>query len=159
MSAGATAPAARVRNAVFLAPKCLAAMQELEKTIHASGLERPLLALVKVRASQINGCTFCIDMHVKQLVAEGEDHFRLHHLAAWRESPLYSARERAALGWCEALTRLSETGAPDADYQALAGQFTEAEQVSLTYAIGAINVWNRLQVGFRAPPARVAAAA
>jgi AhpD family alkylhydroperoxidase len=144
---------ARIRNAVMLAPKSLAAMRELEKTIHDSGLEHPLLLLVKVRASQINGCTFCIDMHVKQFLAEGGDPFRLHHLAGWRESPLYSERERAALAWCETLTRLSETGAPDADYETLAAQFSEEERVTLTYAIGAINVWNRLQVGFRAPPA------
>ena len=150
---------ARVENAVLLAPKSLAAMRELEKTIHASGLEHPLLGLVKVRASQINGCTFCIDMHVRQLLAHGEDPFRLHHLAGWRESELYSARERAALGWCEALTRLCDTGAPDAAYEALAAQFSAVEQVTLTYAIGAINAWNRLQVGFRAAPAGVAAAA
>lgn len=150
---------ARVRNAVLLAPKSLAAMRELEKSIKECGLEHRLLGLVKVRASQINGCTFCIDMHVKELLAEGEDALRLHHLAGWRESPLFDERERAALAWTESLTRLAETQAPDAVYEALAARFTEAEQVSLTYAIGAINVWNRLQVGFRAPPAKVAAAA
>lgn len=150
---------ARVKNAVFLAPKSLAAMRELEKAVRESGLDHRLLGLVKVRASQINGCTFCIDMHVKELLAKGEDPMRLHHLAGWRESPLYSARERAALAWCESLTRLSETGAPDDVYQALAAQFSEVEQVTLTYAIGAINTWNRLQVGFRAPPSHVPAAA
>jgi AhpD family alkylhydroperoxidase len=150
---------ARIPNAVLRAPKSLAAMRELEKTLHDSGLEHRLLGLVKVRASQINGCTFCIDMHVKQLLSDGENPLRLHHLAGWFESPLFSARERAALAWCESLTRLAETHAPDDVYQELAAQFTEDEQVSLTYAIGAINVWNRLQVGFRAPPANVAAAA
>ena len=155
-NSAAVVPHVRIRNAVMLAPKPLAAMREVEKTIHDSGLEHALLGLVKVRASQINGCAFCIDMHVTQLLEAGESALRLHHLAAWRESPLYTARERAALGWCEALTRLAETGAPDADYEALAAQFTQAEQVTLTFAIGAINVWNRLQVGFRAPPASVA---
>jgi AhpD family alkylhydroperoxidase len=150
---------ARIENALLLAPKSLAAMREVEKTIHASGLEPALLGLVKVRASQINGCAFCIDMHVRQLLQEGEDPFRLHQLAGWRESALYSPRERAALAWCESLTRLADTGAPDQDYSPLAAVFTEAEQVSLTFAIGAINLWNRLQVGFRAAPAPVATAA
>lgn len=150
---------ARIENAVLLAPKILAGMREAEKAIRSCGLEHALLGLVKVRASQINGCTFCIDMHVRELLAEGEDAFRLHHLAGWRESPLYSPRERAALAWCEALTRVSKTGAPDADYAVLAAQFSEKEQVELTYAIGAINLWNRMQVGFRAVPASVAAAA
>jgi AhpD family alkylhydroperoxidase len=143
----------RLEGEMSLAPQSIAAMRELEKSFKSSGLEEALLALVKLRASQINGCAFCIDMHVAHLLALGETATRLHHLPAWRESPAYSDRERAALGWCEALTRLSETGAPDADYDALRLQFEPAEQVSLTLAIGAINVWNRLKVGFRSPPA------
>ena len=125
-------------------------MQALEVELAASGLDHELLELVKLRASQINGCAFCIHMHTTDLRKHGEIEMRLYMLNAWRESPLYSNRERAALAWTEALTRLSETGAPDAEYEDLKAEFTEAEQVNLTLAIGAINVWNRLQVGFRA---------
>ena len=121
-----------------------------QKVYDASGLEPRLLHLVQQRASQINGCAFCIHMHTTDLRKHGEIEMRLYMLNAWRESPLYSNRERAALAWTEALTRLSETGAPDAEYEDLKAEFTEAEQVNLTLAIGAINVWNRLQVGFRA---------
>ena len=132
------------------APAAIKAMMALESTLGASGLEHDLLELVKLRASQINGCAFCIHMHATYLRKHGESEMRLHMLNAWRESSFYSARERAALGWTEALTRLAETGAPDADYELLKAEFTEAEQVNLTLAIGAINTWNRLQVGFRA---------
>ena len=108
------------------------------------------LELVKLRASQINGCAYCIHMHATFLRKHGESEMRLYMLDAWRESALYDERERAALGWTEALTRLADTHAPDEDYERLKAQFTEAEQVGLTLAIGAINTWNRLQVGFRA---------
>lgn len=132
------------------APDGMKAMFALEASVRASGLEHSLLELVKLRASQINGCAFCIHMHATDARSEGETEMRIYMLNAWRESPLYSERERAALAWTEALTLVASTGAPDEDYARLAAVFTEIEQVNLTLAIGAINVWNRLQVGFRA---------
>ncbi|WP_431284241.1 carboxymuconolactone decarboxylase family protein [Humitalea sp. 24SJ18S-53] len=144
----------RLENPHRLAPEAIKAMMALEGAIAGSGLDHILIELVKLRASQINGCAFCIHMHVTDLRKRGESEMRLHMLNAWRESTFYSPRERAALGWCEALTRVAETGAPDGDYAALKAVFSDAEQVNLTLLIGAINVWNRLQVGFRAahPP-------
>lgn len=133
-----------------LAPDALKPMLALSMSVETSGLERALLELVKLRASQINACAFCIDMHTKDARKHGESEQRLYLLNAWRESPLYSPRERAALGWTEALTRLADTGAPDADYAALDAHFTDAEKVKLTLAIVTINGWNRLAVGFRA---------
>lgn len=132
-----------------LAPAGIEAMLALEASITASGLDPVLKDLVRLRASQINGCAFCIHMHTTDLRKRGEPEMRLALLTAWRESSLYSDRERAALGWTEALTRIAESGAPDSDYEALKSQFSEAEQVQLTLLIGAINTWNRLQVGFR----------
>src|SRR3954471_23606278 len=140
----------RLANPFKAAPEGMKAMMALEATLKASGLDPILLDLVKLRASQINGCAYCIHMHATDLRKRGESEMRLYMLSAWRESSLYNERERAALGWTEALTRLAETRAPDEDYDRLKAQFTEAEQVNLTLAIGAINVWNRLQVGFRA---------
>ena len=107
------------------------------------------MELVKIRASQINGCAFCLHMHTASAREHGETEERLYLLDAWRESPLYSERERAALAWTEALTLVAETRAPDEDYHALQAQFTEEEQVKLTLLIVAINGWNRIQVGFR----------
>jgi AhpD family alkylhydroperoxidase len=104
---------------------------------------------VKTRASQINGCAYCLEMHTREARAAGETEARLHLLAAWAESSLYTPRERAALAWTEALTRVSETHAPDEAWQAVAAEFSEAEIVDLTVAIGMINTWNRLAVGFR----------
>ncbi|MGF9756186.1 carboxymuconolactone decarboxylase family protein [Microvirga sp. 0TCS3.31] len=132
-----------------VAPAALKPMIELEKTLKSSGLEHSLLELVKTRASQINGCSFCIHMHTKDARANGETEERLYLLSAWRESPLYSDRERAALAWTEALTLVAETHAPDEDYAELCRHFTPAEQVNLTLLIGAINAWNRLAIGFR----------
>jgi AhpD family alkylhydroperoxidase len=140
----------RVKNPFKSIPAGLKAMMEVEASVKASGLEHGLLELVKLRASQINRCAFCIHMHSTDARAHGETEMRLYMLNAWRESPLYSDRERAALAWTEALTLVAETGAPDADYEMLKAQFTEAEQVNLTLMIGAINLWNRLQVGLRA---------
>lgn len=140
----------RIPNAFKFMPDGLKAMMAVEASVRAGGLEHSLLELVKMRASQINGCAFCILLHATDARAHGETEMRLYLLNAWRESSLYSPRERAALAWTEVLTLVAETGAPDADYAALAAQFTEAEQVQLTLAIGAINLWNRLQVGFRA---------
>ena len=130
-------------------PEALQAMLGLERAVHRSALEPELLELVKMRASQLNGCAYCLDMHSKDARARGESEQRLHVLAAWREAPFYSDRERAALAWCEALTLLPQEGAPDEVYERLRGQFEEAEIVALTLAIVAINGWNRFAVGFR----------
>ena len=143
----------RLPNHVAMAPELYKAMLALEAAIGASGLEHGLLVLLKLRASQINGCAYCIHMHLADLRASGEEQSRLDLLSAWRETSLFTPRERAALAWTEALTLLADTKAPDADYESLRAEFTPEEQVKLTFAIGAINVWNRLQVGFRAQPA------
>ncbi|WP_118135911.1 carboxymuconolactone decarboxylase family protein [Oceanicella sp. SM1341] len=123
----------------------------VEAAIGASTLEASLIHLVKLRASQINGCAFCIQMHVAEALKDGETPLRLHMLPAWRESSLYSARERAALAWTEALTLLSETGAPDADWAQVEAAFDVDERAWLTLSIGAINLWNRVQAGLRVP--------
>jgi AhpD family alkylhydroperoxidase len=140
----------RLNNPFKAAPDAIKAMMALEASIKASGLEHSLLELVKLRASQINGCAFCIHMHATDARKQGESEMRLYMLNAWRESSLYSDRERAALAWTEALTLVAETGAPDTDYDLVKAAFTESEQVNLTLLIGGINLWNRLQVGFRA---------
>jgi AhpD family alkylhydroperoxidase len=132
-------------------PDAIEAMSGLEKVVESSTLEPLLVELVKQRASQINGCAYCLDMHTKDAVAMGEDEQRLHLVAVWREAPFYTPRERAALAWTEALTLLPETGAPDDVYEAIAREFEPTEQVALTLAIVAINGWNRLAVGFRRP--------
>ncbi|WP_420005051.1 carboxymuconolactone decarboxylase family protein [Arenibacterium sp. LLYu02] len=126
-------------------------MLDQEEVLKASGLDITIIELVKLRASQINGCAFCIHMHTHDMRKMGESEDRMHLLAAWRESSLYSAKERAALGWTEALTRIADTHAPDAEYAAVAEHFSEREQVALTLMIGAINAWNRIAIGFRTP--------
>jgi AhpD family alkylhydroperoxidase len=137
-------------NPFAAAPAAMQAWLDFGKTILQSGLEDSLMELVKVRASQINGCARCLHMHTAAARKQGETEERLYLLDAWRESPLYSERERAALDWTEALTLVAETRAPDDAYDALRAQFTEEEQVTLSLLIVAINGWNRLQVGFRA---------
>src|SRR5665811_1270753 len=132
-------------------PDAIQAMSGLEKVVESSTLEPLRVELVKQRASQINGCAYCLDMHTKDAVAIGEDEQRLHLLAVWREAPFFAPRERAALAWTEALTLLPDTGAPDYVYVAMTREFDPAEQVALTLAIVAINGWNRLAVGFRRP--------
>jgi AhpD family alkylhydroperoxidase len=132
-------------------PEAMRAMIGLEATVHESSLEPALLELVKMRASQLNGCAYCLDMHSKDARARGEQEQRLHVLSAWREAPFYSDRERAALAWCEALTLLPGSGAPDAVFEELAQHFDEAQIVALTLAIVAINGWNRFAVGLRSP--------
>ena len=117
-----------------------------------SHLDKRLFELVKIRASQINGCAYCIDMHTKDARAAGESEQRLYLLSAWRESPQYSDRERAALQWTESVTLLSETHVPDEDYEQARAHFSEEELVNLSMAIIAINGWNRLCVGFRRLP-------
>jgi AhpD family alkylhydroperoxidase len=139
----------RVDNPYAHAPAGIKAMMALEASIQASGLERGLLELVKLRASQINGCAYCIGLHATQARRHGESEMRIYLLNAWRESTLYSDRERAALAWTEALTRVAETAAADSDYAALEAAFTPDEQVQITLQIGAINLWNRLQIGLR----------
>jgi AhpD family alkylhydroperoxidase len=126
------------------------ALMAVEASIEKSGLDRGLAEMVKLRASQINGCAYCIHMHVQDAVKHGESHMRLHLLDAWRESPLYSDRERAALNWTESLTRVAETGAPDEDYELLKQHFNDTEIAYLTLLIGAINTWNRVAIGLRA---------
>lgn len=151
----------RLSSPYKIAPQAYQAMQGVEKAIKACGLEHSLLELVKVRASQINGCAYCIHMHTTDARKAGETEMRLYMLSAWRESSLYSDRERAALTWTDALTRIEQTQAPDADYDLIKAQFSDEEQVNLTLAIGLINSWNRLAVGLRlahpADEARVAA--
>ncbi len=132
-------------------PEATRAMSELERVVEDSTLEPKLRELVKLRASQLNGCAYCVDMHTKDAEAIGESEQRLHLAAVWREAPVYSDRERAALAWTEAITLLAETGAPDDVYAEVARVFTPQEQVALTVAISAINGWNRLSVGFRRP--------
>lgn len=136
-------------NAYTAAPQAMKAMVALNDFVEGCGLEHSLLELVKMRASQINGCAYCLHMHASDARRQGETEMRLYLLDAWRESSLYSERERAALAWTEALTRLSETHAPDADYEAMARHFSAEEQVNLTVAINMINSWNRIAVGFR----------
>lgn len=136
-------------NYLQAAPETLKAMTALESHLANSGLEQSLYHLVKTRASQINGCAYCIHMHTRDARAHGETEERLYLLDAWRESPLYTERERAALAWTEALTLISETRAPDADYELARAQFKDDELVNLTALIGMINAWNRLAIGFR----------
>jgi len=139
------------------APEGARAMMALEGAIAASGLEHSLIELVKLRASQINGCAYCLHLHVADAVKAGESDLRIHLLGAWRESAMFTDRERAALNWTEVLTTIAGTGAPDADYALLAAQFNAREQGYLSLLIGTINSWNRIQVGFRgAHPADVA---
>ena len=142
------------------APETMKALVALEAQIQASGLEKSLIELVKTRASQINGCAFCINMHTADARKQGETEQRLYLLSAWRESPLYTDRERAALAWTEAVTLISQTHAPEDVYNEVRAHFSEAETVNLTALIGAINAWNRLAIAFRAvPPAAKASTA
>jgi AhpD family alkylhydroperoxidase len=127
-------------------------MAGLEKYVRNCGLEHPLLELVKTRASQINGCAYCIDMHTKDARAAGETEQRLYALSAWRETPFYSDRERAALEWTEALTLISENDVPDELFEAVREHFSEEEIVNLSLAVITINGWNRLAIPFRSVP-------
>ncbi|CAI8970925.1 carboxymuconolactone decarboxylase family protein [Pseudomonas chlororaphis] len=133
-------------------PDALKAMITLETAVSKLPLEKSLIELVKLRASQINGCAFCVDMHTADARKSGETERRLYAVSVWRETPFFTDRERAALAWTESLTRVSETHAPDADYALLSSQFSPSEQVDLSLAIATINSWNRLAVGFRKMP-------
>ena len=142
------------------APDTINALRALETQVQGSGLEQSLIELVKIRASQINGCAYCINMHTQDARKHGETEQRLYLLNAWREAPAYSDRERAALAWTEAVTLISKTHAPNDVYDELRGHFSEAETVNLTMLIATINAWNRLAISLRAvPPVKVKAAA
>ena len=142
---------ARVDIRKYLGSRAGQAMLALEAAVDGSGLERRLLDLVKVRGSQINGCAYCIDMHTKDARAAGETEQRLYALDAWRETPFFSDRERAALEWTESITHVAETHVPDEVYERVTQQFSETELVSLTLTAVTINAWNRFAVAFRAP--------
>ncbi len=134
-----------------LAPKQFQALRELSASLASSSLGKKLLEMVFLRASQINGCAFCIDMHTRALLAEGEDLQRINSVLVWRETTFFSAREQAALAWAEALTDISRSHAPDHLFEALQPHFSEAEIAELSFAVVAINGWNRLVIGFRVP--------
>jgi AhpD family alkylhydroperoxidase len=140
-------------NPYDAATQTIAAMGEFQKRVSKTNLEPLLIELVKTRASQINHCAFCLEMHTREARALGETEARLYLLNAWRESSFYTPRERAALAWTEALTNLAESGAPDEDYELAHSVFSDQELVDLTMAIVAINSWNRISVGFRRPHA------
>jgi AhpD family alkylhydroperoxidase len=133
-------------------PNAMHAMLALERHLKSSSIEEKLLHLVKLRASQINGCAYCIDMHSKDARAAGDTEQRLYALNAWSETPFFTPRERAALAWTEALTLISQNHAPDELYDSTHKEFTEQEIVDLTYAIATINAWNRLAIAMRAVP-------
>ena len=135
-----------------VAPGGVHAMLGVEKYLHSSGLDLKLLNLIKLRASQLNGCAYCIDMHWKDLRAAGETEQRLYGLDAWEESPYYTDRERAALAWTEALTNIQEGHVPDSVYEEVRKFFDEKEVTDLTLAIAAINSWNRLSIALRTVP-------
>lgn len=135
-----------------IAPGAFVAMRGLESYVRQSGLEPSLLELVRTHASQINHCAYCLDMHTKDARAAGESEQRLYSLSAWRETPFYTERERAALSWTEAVTRIADRSVPDELYQEARRYFTEKELVDLTMAVIAINGWNRLAISFRSVP-------
>ena len=135
-----------------VSPDSYKAMFRLEKTVNARGLEASLLDLVRLKASQINGCAQCIDMHSKDLRAKDESEQRLYVLGAWREAPFYTEQERAALAWTEAVTLIADEHVPDEVYEEVRKHFTDVELVDLTLAIVAINGWNRLNIAFRTVP-------
>ena len=139
-------------NAAEAGQGVLKAMLQLSAHVSRSGLDKRLLALVDFRVSQINGCAYCLDMHSKDLRAAGETEQRLYVLDAWRESPFYTERERAALAWAEAVTLVTEGHVPDEVYAQARAQFTEEELANLTLAVVAINGWNRLNIAFRTEP-------
>jgi AhpD family alkylhydroperoxidase len=144
-------------NYGVVAPEAVKAMIGLEQAVKDMGLEPGLIHLIKLRASQINGCAYCIDLHNREARADGESQQRLDLISVWRETNFFNEREKATLAWTEALTLISDTHAPDADYEALAAAFDERERVAITLAIAAINGWNRFAIGFRTPVPRAKA--
>jgi AhpD family alkylhydroperoxidase len=141
----------RIDPTTYLANGTGRAMLALQHQVDTSGLDHALVELVKIRASQINGCAYCIDMHTKDARAAGETEQRIYALSAWRETPFFTERERAALAWTEAVTNVSATHVPDEVHDHARTVFGEAELVALTWAVVAINAWNRVAVAFRAP--------
>jgi len=135
-----------------VAPDAVRAQRSIEQYVKSSGLEHSLVHLIKLRASYINGCAYCIDMHTKDARLEGESEQRLYAVPVWRETPFFTPRERAALAWTEVVTELARTGVPDEVFAEVRQHFTEKETVDLTMAVIAINGWNRLAVTFRTPP-------
>ncbi|MEI2298446.1 carboxymuconolactone decarboxylase family protein [Ensifer sp. MJa1] len=133
-------------------PEFLKKMTDLSLSLKDSVIEQKIRDLVNIRASQINGCAFCLDMHVKEAKIHGESELRLYHVAIWRESNLFIPRERAALAWAEAVTKLPEGGIPDELYERVRGQLSEKEISDLTFSIMVINAWNRVSVAFKAVP-------
>lgn len=133
-------------------PELLKKFMELLAATRESSIEEPIRDLVAIRAAQLNGCAFCLDMHVKQAKIHGERELRLYNLAAWRDSILFAPRERAALAWTEILTRLPEQGVPDDIYERVRTQLSEKEISDLTFIVVAVNSWNRLNVGFKTVP-------
>jgi AhpD family alkylhydroperoxidase len=139
-------------NFIEVASGAYKSLLPVETYVRGSGLEKPLLELIKLRASQINGCAYCIDMHTKDARASGESEQRLHCLSVWRECPFYTERERAAMEWTEAVTLIAMDHVPDEVYESVRPHFSEKELVDLTMAVIAINAWNRLAVAFRSTP-------
>lgn len=133
-------------------PELTAKLTELTLAVKKGAVEKEILSLAEIRASQLNGCAFCVDMHIKEATLHGERPLRLHHVAIWRESPLFSDRERAGLAWTEAVTRLPLDGVPDAVYDEAREHFSERELVDLTYMVMVINAWNRASIAFRSVP-------
>lgn len=131
------------------APVLLQSVLALNKAVEDCGLERSLLHLIKLRASQINGCSYCVDMHAHEALADGDGQQRVIMVSAWKESPLFTERERVAFAWTEAVTLIAKDGVPDELYVRALGQFSESELVQLTVAVSMINTWNRLSVAFR----------
>lgn len=135
-----------------VAPQVMRAMRAVEETVRSSGLEPALLELVRLRASYLNGCAYCVDMHTKDARVAGESEQRLYAVPVWRETPFFTPRERVALAWTEAVTELGLAGVPDALFEDVRRHFTDAELANLTLAVIAINGWNRLSVSFRSVP-------
>lgn len=145
-------------NYMQQSPELFKKMLEFSTAEQDSAIEEKILDLVHIRASQMNGCGFCLDMHVKQAKIHGEGELRLYHIAIWRESTLFAPRERAALAWTEILTKLPEHGVPDELYDRVRGQFSEKEISDLTFSVMAINAWNRINVAFKNVPGSADAA-
>jgi len=139
-------------NYIQQSPELFKKFMEFSALLKNSAIEESISDLVSIRASQINGCGFCLDMHVKEARIHGERELRIHHLAVWRESTLFAPRERAALAWAEVLTRLPEHGVPDEIYERVRTQFNEKELSDLTFEVMAINAWNRANIAFTTVP-------
>ncbi|MFN8680404.1 carboxymuconolactone decarboxylase family protein [Paracoccus sp. P2] len=136
-------------NVSQVTPDLYAAVLALDTKVKQSGIDLDLLHLIKLRASQINGCAYCVDMHVKESLADGMPAQKLHLVSVWRESPLFDDRERAVLEWTESLTLIAQTGAPDSAYETVRAHFSEEQIAQLIVAIGTINIWNRIAVSSR----------